>query len=189
MGCEMQGWHDMSMLCEKHKEQSARMTAWSSSHASAGEWLAMANNVPLVKGPGRSGMKVYIACAYAHKREARLFAAMMQESYQHESAGSWLQTTEAEAPLEDGVRSVFLKANIIDLTLSQVLIVLGQYGNPRATFGEAAWAISNGTPVLWVHGSGGEGRCLWDSHDGVKRFIATGSWEGRVFDALDVIEM
>jgi hypothetical protein len=110
-------------------------------------------------------LNVYIACALAQAHHARDYATRlgMFESYQVVSAWHDLVTEKVD-PTDAGTRREVLLNNLADLSRAHVVLALMDKGTPRATIGEAVWALAHSKPVVWLCGGDGTGRNVWDAH-------------------------
>lgn len=109
--------------------------------------------------------RIYIASAFGERTRAESYAVRLS-ALGHEIVSRWHAPNtkvKDELLITDRERAKLLRANIADLGRADLVLVIGYAGTPRATWGEAAFAIALGKPVLFVT-RGARGRCLWDSH-------------------------
>jgi len=129
-------------------------------------------------------MKVYVAAALASFARAQHFADRIAAA-EHQIVSRWHSSASvrggAPDPRADVERQVQLFPNVTDLERADILVVLADQGQPRATFVEAGYALGRGLPVVWVIGPNGEGRCLFDSHPAVVRL------ESSLFDNTQLV--
>ena len=123
---------------------------------------------------------VYVAAAYGERRRAEVWAEHLRSSG-FAISSVWHApranpTNRDELDMSDEERCVILRANLADLARAGVALVLGFAGTPRATWGEAAFAIACGKPVVFVH-RGSAGRVIWDSHPKAARVEIAAGWE------------
>ncbi len=122
-------------------------------------------------------IKVYVASPVANAVRARWLGEQLAASGMR-VVSDWAAEATSKGPAirdpscADARRSV-LYANIRALDLADIVVVLADEGAPRATYGEIAWALSRGVPVVWVQGRHGEGANIWDAHPLVRIVVAS----------------
>lgn len=127
-----------------------------------------------------SNTTVYVAAAYGERKRAEAWAEHLRatgfaiSSIWHAPRAN--PTGRDELDMTDAERCVILRANLADLARADVALVLGFAGTTRATWGEAAFAIALGKPVVFVH-RGSAGRVIWDSHPKAVRVEIAAGWE------------
>jgi hypothetical protein len=124
-----------------------------------------------------SEITVYIAAPIGEFMEAERLAAHFRFSNWNPRAlrevrivSRWhaLIRTGQVDPRDEAERRSVLGANLDDLAVADVGIALTWRGTPKATFGEIAWLLCQGSSVVWVHGGNGEGRNIFDAHERVR---------------------
>lgn len=107
--------------------------------------------------------RIFVAMSYSWHQLAELYAQQLRDIGFHVTS-TWHAgdcRPEHDLSLED--RHAALRTNIADLQRADVVLVVAYVGEPRATFGEAAFALSLGKPVVFMHDAQ-TGRQLWDVH-------------------------
>jgi hypothetical protein len=76
-------------------------------------------------------------------------------------------------PVNAEARAAILRDNLADLNTATCMLVIADGEakgmQPRATYGEAAIAVSRGLPTVWLHAPDGKGRCIFDAAPCVTR--------------------
>jgi hypothetical protein len=117
--------------------------------------------------------RLYIAAPLADVVRARRIADDLRHSLTIVSR--WLNTAAPGSvdPVNAEARAAILRDNLADLNVATCMLVLADGEakgmQPRATYGEAAIAVSRGLPTVWLHAPGGPGRCIFDAAPCVTR--------------------
>ncbi len=110
-------------------------------------------------------MKVYIAAPMGEAVSADELAVYLR-MVGYVVVSDWHRTCLGvkSDPASRSERLNALTHNMHDLDMCDVVVALTNCGNPRATYCEIGYALSNGKPLLWVQGEGGEGANIFDAH-------------------------
>ncbi len=128
--------------------------------------------------------RLYIAAPLADVVRARRIADDLRHSLTIVSR--WLNTAAPGSvdPVNAEARAAILRDNLADLNVATCMLVLADGEakgmQPRATYGEAAIAVSRGLPTVWLHAPGGPGRCIFDAAPCVTRIDD----ESKILEAL-----
>lgn len=86
-------------------------------------------------------------------------------------------TIGVSAPNERSARLDALNGNLLDLDEAEAVVALAHVGEPRATIAEIGYILGfgslreEGPTVVWVQGTDGRGRNLFDAHQYVRRVV------------------
>ena len=128
--------------------------------------------------------RLYVAAPLADVVRARRIADDLRHSVLIVSR--WLATAKPGSvdPVNAEARAAILRDNLIDLNAATCMLVIADGEargmQPRATYGEAAIAVSRGLPTVWLHAPGGPGRCIFDAAPCVTRIDD----ESKILEAL-----
>lgn len=122
-------------------------------------------------------MRLYVAAALAWAGYARELSCEISRATGCGIVSSWHDRalcTGTTDPLDADARLRILDANTAELDDADAVVALCHVGAPRATFGEIAYALARGIPVVWTHATDGVGRNIWDAHRLVQRVRVPG---------------
>lgn len=105
---------------------------------------------------------VYLASALARAKHVQVVAAGLREHVTIVS-GWHGRTNGKRDPRDEDERAAILSLNLAELVTADVVVVMVDDGEPRATYGELGYALALCKPCVVVHDSG-TGRCILDAH-------------------------
>lgn len=108
-------------------------------------------------------IRVYLAAALARARHVEAIAAGLRQHV--EIVSGWHSRTNGSRrdPRDDEERTAICALNLAELVTADVVVVMVDDGEPRATYGELGYALALCKPVVFVH-AGQVGRCILDAH-------------------------
>lgn len=109
---------------------------------------------------------VTYACRFAEQVNA-IEGCMTCSSWHFDVANSG----EISDPVDALTRQQILSKNLMQIGLSDVVVVLGSKGTPKATNSEAGYAVGIGKPIVWLVRRNNEGSNIFDSHPSVIRVV------------------
>lgn len=106
--------------------------------------------------------KVYLAGALARASFIETVAARLRPLF--DVVSGWHGRAKGPRdPRDEAERGAICAANLAELVRADVVIVMVDDGEPRATYGELGFALALCKPCIFVHDSG-TGRCILDAH-------------------------
>lgn len=107
-------------------------------------------------------IRVYVAAAVLFAQRAYSMGRLLSV-HGLQITSRWAEGA-TDDPVDAGARKRILDANLADIEAADVIVALTDHGRPRATYGEIAWALGRGKPVVWVIGDNGQGANIWTAH-------------------------